>query len=377
MRVLMLTNNPNLGASARVLQSWLPMARDHNVHPVVVMQARGPLTDWLADEQFPHLVDPMPGPDIRRPLPALWHAWRIWRWARRFRPQLIHCHEHNLHPFALVLRRITGLPLVCYVHYRLDRGFAHWAFGRASRLPDALLWTSDQQRIDSHSATEGIIPPYRQYRVPLGLDVNCFRADASLRREVRARWQIDDDQVVIGSANALRPRKRVHEFVQLVTDLAKRYPRVVGLVAGSAMPGDEEYAAQITEQVNRAQLGDRLRMLGNLDQIEPFMHAIDVFVSTSEYETFGMSVCEAMACTRPVAAYSGGSVHEVVGSAGCIVPTGDLAALTDAVEHLVVDGDYRAELGAAARQRVVEQFDTQASFNQLHMIYEDLLRTAA
>jgi glycosyltransferase involved in cell wall biosynthesis len=96
-------------------------------------------------------------------------------------------------------------------------------------------------------------------------------------------------------------------------------------------------------------------------------------VSTSEYETFGNSVCEAMACARPVAAYRGGSVAEVLGDTGLVVETGDLDGLTAAVERLVAAPYLRQSLGQAARQRVAEHFNPRKSFEQLLGIYASLL----
>jgi glycosyltransferase involved in cell wall biosynthesis len=96
-------------------------------------------------------------------------------------------------------------------------------------------------------------------------------------------------------------------------------------------------------------------------------------VSTSEYETFGNSVCEAMACERPVAAYRGGSVAEVVGDAGLIVETGDLDGLTAAVERLILDAELRQRLGQVARQRVANCFNARKSFEQLVGLYQSLL----
>jgi glycosyltransferase involved in cell wall biosynthesis len=96
-------------------------------------------------------------------------------------------------------------------------------------------------------------------------------------------------------------------------------------------------------------------------------------VSTSDYETFGNSVCEAMACRRPVVAYQGGSVHEVLGDAGIVLQTGDLEGAVQAVEKLVLDPNFRRELGNKARNRVAEYFNPARSFERLIGVYEGLL----
>src|SRR5260370_31929133 len=113
--------------------------------------------------------------------------------------------------------------------------------------------------------------------------------------------------------------------------------------------------------------------MGSLQNIEPFHHAVDIFVSTSNYETFGNSVCEAMDCRRPVVAYRGGAVHEVLGDAGIVLQTGDLERAVQAVEKLVLDPKLRIKLGNKARNRVAECFNPAKSFEQLIGVYEGLL----
>src|SRR5262245_38482793 len=106
MNILYLTNNPNLGSTARILQCWLPLGHDIRVNGHVIAPPGSKLLTWLAERKIPHLADAMPWPDRHRPLGGLWHAWRIARWARRHRIDVIHCNEHDVYPFANLLRRL-------------------------------------------------------------------------------------------------------------------------------------------------------------------------------------------------------------------------------------------------------------------------------
>jgi glycosyltransferase involved in cell wall biosynthesis len=84
-----------------------------------------------------------------------------------------------------------------------------------------------------------------------------------------------------------------------------------------------------------------------------------------------------MACRCPVAAYRGGSVHEVVGDAGPVVETGDLAGLTTAVRDLVRDPALRASLGEKGRQRVADTFNPASTLPRLKQLYQTLLARPA
>jgi glycosyltransferase involved in cell wall biosynthesis len=370
MRVLYLTNNPNLGSTARILQSWFRLERADGLQPAVVVQKTGDFARWLAGEGLPHLIDPMPWPNKRWPVPAVWHAVRVARWARRHGVEVIHCNEHDVYPFAILLRRFLKRPIVCHVRFKLEEGFGRWAF--RNRVPDALLWTSRQQRKDSAAAVAGLVPEDRQHLVPLGLDLSTFGTLGAGREETRRSWGFRPDEIAIGTASALRPIKRIEEFVELVARLAREDERVVGVLAGDAMPGGEAYRDQILKQIRDTGLGRRFVWAGHLEPVEPFYHGIDVFVSTSEYETFGNSVCEAMACGTPVAAYQGGSVAEVVGDAGAIVPNADLDGLTAAVREYVRSPERRVAVGSRGRSVVADRFNPVNSLGIVRRLYAQL-----
>jgi glycosyltransferase involved in cell wall biosynthesis len=373
MRVLYLTDNLTLGGTIRILQSWLLLGRRSGLDGHVAVRPGSHLVRWLEANGVAHVANPMPWPDRRWPMPALWHAQRLARWGRRRGIDVIHCNEHNLYPFGVLLRRLLGRPLVCHVRYRLTREFCAWAFGGRGRQPDALLWTSRQQEADCTEAIRGIVPAERQRVLHIGLDPGVFGVRTGERDAMRRQWGFGGDEIVIGQACALRPRKRLEDFVELVARLAREDPRVVGVLAGDAVAGDEPYRELILRRVADSGLGPRFRWLGNLDDVEPFYQAIDVFVSTSEYETFGNSVCEAMCCSRPVVAYQGGSVQEVVGGAGLIARTGDLGALIAAARDCARDAGLRDRLGGVGRQRVARHFNPADSLDQLRQIYDALV----
>jgi glycosyltransferase involved in cell wall biosynthesis len=375
IRSLFLTNNGNLGSTARILQCWLALGESAGVRGIVAMQRRGPFTDWLAGQRIPVKVDPMPWPSKTWPVPSLLHAARLGWWARKNEVDVIHCNEHDVYPFGLLLRGMLRKPLVVHIRFGVTREFCRWAFGRRGCRPDALFWTSQQQWDDCAEAVDPVVPRDRQHLIPLGIDLGSFGNQPAVRDDLRRSLGFPPDAVVIGTASALRPRKRIEDFVEVVARLARQDARVFGLIAGDAVPGDEPYRDKILGMIEDLGLGSRIRCMGHLDDVEPFYHAIDVFVSTSEYETFGNSVCEAMACRRPIAAYRGGSVHEVVGDAGLVVETGDLSALVEAVERLVGDAELRREFGDEARDRVARVFDPRATIKRVGDIYRTLLGT--
>ena len=75
-------------------------------------------------------------------------------------------------------------------------------------------------------------------------------------------------------------------------------------------------------------------------------------------EPFGLVLIEAMAAGRPVVAYETGAASEIIvhNETGFVVPRGDIAALTSAINRLLSDEPLAQRMGLAGRKRVVERY---------------------
>ena len=205
---------------------------------------------------------------------------------------------------------------------------------------------------DSADAVAGSVPEDRWRLIYNGLDFEAFGNDTIARGRLRAEWDLRPSTVAIGTASSISTRKRLDHFLRLIAELFRSGLDVHGFIAGQPYFAEDEREL-VSLQALAAALGieDRVRFLGYVEPVEPLYHAWDVCVSTSAYETFGMTVLEAMACRCPVVAYPGGSVAEVVGDGGTVVDDNDFAALLRAVGRLVSDPDYRKEGDGRPRSR--------------------------
>ena len=88
------------------------------------------------------------------------------------------------------------------------------------------------------------------------------------------------------------------------------------------------------------------------------MAASDVLVVSSEKESFGLTVIEALAVETPVVSTRCGGPEEILedGVTGLLVPVKDPLAMAEAIVRLPVGPDHRARMGASGRIQVSEHF---------------------
>jgi glycosyltransferase involved in cell wall biosynthesis len=97
----------------------------------------------------------------------------------------------------------------------------------------------------------------------------------------------------------------------------------------------------------------------------------------SYYETFGISVVEAMAQGLPVVATTAGALPELVenGVTGLTVPPGDAEALAQALITLLAEPGRAQAMGAKGKAKVQENYSPKAVAQQTLQFYQKQLAT--
>ena len=151
----------------------------------------------------------------------------------------------------------------------------------------------------------------------------------------------------VGFVGRLAPSKRPDLLVRAFAAMSREASLVV--------VGDGPLRERVEEMAASSVPRGRVHLQGFVEhtQVPRVLASLDVLVLPSEYEELGSVLVEAMAAGVPVVATDVGGIPEVVrdGETGLLVPPGDVAALTAALDRLTADRELRRRLGEAARDR--------------------------
>lgn len=140
---------------------------------------------------------------------------------------------------------------------------------------------------------------------------------------IRKRFASNGEKLLVHVSN-FRPVKRVQDVMAVFLGVRKQMPARLLLI------GDGPDRQMLEAQCRANDTCNEVFFLGKMTDPEAVVASCDLFVLTSETESFGLASLEAMACGVPVVSTDSGGTPEVVeaGVAGLLNKVGDTDAMT-------------------------------------------------
>lgn len=143
-----------------------------------------------------------------------------------------------------------------------------------------------------------------------------------------------NEKILVHTSN-FRKVKRVEDVVKVFALLADKIPSKLLLI------GDGPERTNIELYCRETGVCDRITFLGKQEQIEEILSVCDLFLLTSETESFGLAALEAMACEVPVISSDTGGIPEVniQGVTGYLSHVGDVEDMAANAIRILSDED--------------------------------------
>lgn len=175
------------------------------------------------------------------------------------------------------------------------------------------------------------------------------------------------ERVLLHASN-FRKIKRVQDVVKIFAELVKEVPSKLLFV------GDGPERSTAEDLARELGVCDQVRFVGKQEQMEDILAIADLFLLTSEYESFGLAALEAMAAGVPVISTNAGGLSEIniEGETGYLADVGDISTMTaKAVSILKDETTLKAFKERAALH--ARQFDIHRIVPLYEKLYERFL----
>ncbi len=254
---------------------------------------------------------------------------------------------------ALPLMNV-GSPSVITVHdlaiYRNAGWFpqrqplsTRWVVPSSLRRADRVIAVSSNTAMDTEDLFG--VPASRITVVPHGVSAGLRPMSGDEVADARERLHLPERFILF--VGTIEPRKNLLTLLDAWAMMRDRPDLVI-------VGGWGWNYGPIRERISR--LGERVHHLDGLEpaQLPAVYNLARVLAHPAWYEGFGLPPLEAMACGTPVVVSDTSSLPEVVGDAGLVVAAGDADAWRKALERILADQDFAAELRRKGILRAAE-----------------------
>jgi glycosyltransferase involved in cell wall biosynthesis len=368
MRVLQISSARALGGGERHLSDLVRelSARGHDVH--VALSPRSPLVEELRAIPKQNIVT-LP---LRNALDAA-SALELARLISKRKIEVVHAHmarDYPLAAYAARRNRSSRLIITRHVLFPLSRlhGVTLSNVSRVIAVSAAVARRLGEQQI---------FPDDKIVTVLNGIDVDRFaQVTLALSKDAcRRKLELPPDGLLVGTVGEINPLKGHGDFVRAAAIVADRFPGLHFIIAGEDTSATREHLSALQQLIGELGLEKRVHHFGRLDDIADVYCALDLFVSASHSESFGLAIAEAMACGVPVVATATEGASEIIndGVTGLLVPVGNAGSLAEAMIQLLEKADKRAGLAQAAKVAVRERFSLERMVRETEQVYSDAL----
>lgn len=312
-----------------------------------------PLKTWVEYEGVPVIFFPRFNPPVGA-IQAFGLSLSLTRWLNQHLADFDVVHVHAVFCFpstvAMALARRKGIPYLTTAHGLL----CEWSLQQSARrkrlylnlleranlnVSRAIHFNSEKEQRDS--AAVGLKTP--GIMIPHGISIPPAIPDA--RERLCQKLKLASDKLIVLFLSRLHPIKRLDLLIPALAKLP--HESFQFLLAGSGAPAYTLDVDTLLAEYHIQQCTQRLGFVQG-EERDLLLQGADLFVQTSQLESFGMAVLEALASGTPALVTPGVALADVIQAQQLgWVAAPDSFAIAERLNYLL---DHRQEMAVAGQR---------------------------
>ena len=287
--------------------------------------------------------------------------------------ELLHVHYAIPHASAAVLakhilrQKGINIPVITTLH-----GTDITLVGKDKTFEPVVTYSINESDIVTTVSESLKEDTYKNFQITKDIDVvpnfiDFERFNKQKKDHFRKAIAPSDEPIIAHTSN-FRKVKRVEDVVRIFAKILQATP------AKLLMIGDGPERANAEQLCRDLDTCDHVRFLGKQEAIEEILSVCDLFLLTSENESFGLAALEAMACEVPVISTNAGGIPEVniEGVTGFLSDVGDIESMASNSLKLLKDKNLLKQFKSNAFNHS-KKFDINEILPQYIGLYERAL----
>lgn len=298
-------------------------------------------------------------------------AAKMAKFIKKQKIEIVHAHAAKDYlPASVAVRFAQSAKLVLTRHvlFSMKRG-QKFALSNVSK---AIAVSSGVE-----ASLQKIFPKEKIVKIPNGIEIEKW-ADAEkekLFEEFRFLHDIPFDALLVGTIGELKRLKGQQDFVFAANEIAKKFPETYFVSVGADNSFKKDFRRDLKRLVKIFNLEDRFLFLDWVEDTAPLLSAMDIFVSASHSESFGLAILEAMASGKAIAATETEGAKELLENekSGKLTEIKQPLKLAEKIAEFMNDEDLRNDFGERAANAARENFTLEKMIERTEKVYQSVL----
>jgi glycosyltransferase involved in cell wall biosynthesis len=366
MRILHVSSAVDLGGGEKHIIDLCRHLNDrgHEVYlalrPTNKWQSR---VDYLSPDRILHV-------SIRNSF-GVFSAKRIADFVKEHQIDIVHAHvarDYIPASIACIAARPAKFVLTRHVMFPL-KPFNRFALRNLSRAIGVSPGVGER--------LQDIFPKNKVSVIPNGIEMTS-RTDGKredMRRSFREFHGISHDALLVGTVGQLIQLKGQRDLVLAAAEVVREIPQAQFVIVGQDNTAEKKFRRELKRLAKVLEIEDRILWLDWADDLPALFAALDVYVSPSHSESFGIATLEAMAAGLPVVATRTDGSRELLKSKELLVPFGDPVKLGKRITEVLKSEEIRKALSEELRRRAHENYSLDKMVDRIENLYLDILKT--
>lgn len=186
-----------------------------------------------------------------------------------------------------------------------------------------------------------IAKPKKMCIIENGIDFTEFDRVEQYRDNIRQKYNIKDNEILIGVVGRVSEQKDPITFIKAAKLVNDKYKNTKFMFVGSGELEDE-----VKEYAEKNNISENVFITGWVDNSKEYISAFDIAVLPSKWEGFGLAIIEYMASRKPIVATRVGGIADIIidEEKGTLVKIGNEKDLAEAIMEKINNRDTEEKL---------------------------------
>jgi len=303
--------------------------------------------------------------------------FRIRKLLKKYQVNILHCHEYKSDIYGFLATILSRVKKVTTVHgwlgiakikKNIKSKIYEYVDATIRRKFDRVIGVS--RRLCDLLIKKGC-SPNRVKLVYNGLDFERFKVSNS-NDDIRKELNLTRDVKIIGAVGRLSEEKGYKYLLEAAVQVIKVFPNTLFVIVGDGPLRDK-----LLKMASKLNIKNKVIFTGYRRNIIGYISAMDIFVSSSLWEGFGLSLIEAMILGKPVITTNVGIVPEFIENnrTGIVINTKNSIELAEAIKKLLSSEKQLREIAIAGKELVRNKFSAKEMTKKYEDIYIKLVNS--